>query len=77
MTRYAALMILPFVLSACGADGEPEPVTAPRPAAVEPAPAPLQVSGTARVGVSISTSGVHPRAGVALTQGPWTLGLGF
>jgi len=68
--RKIAALILAGTLAACGADGEPEP----------PAPKPetgIKVSGTARVGVSISTSGMHGNGAVTVTRGPVTVGLGF
>jgi hypothetical protein len=65
MTRYAAILGI-LALAACGANGEPE----------QPGNGP-KVTGDARVGVSVSQSGVRPSAAVSLGQGPVRLTVGF
>lgn len=63
MKHWAVLGVMALVLAGCGADGEPE-----RP---DPPAKP-----TTNVGVSLSTSG-YASVGVSVTQGPFTLGMGF
>lgn len=57
MMRVLTALGLALVLAACGADGEPQP-PAPKPVAGTG----LRVSGTARVGVSVSRGDTLPLA---------------
>ena len=66
MMRMPFAIVLCLTLAACGANGEPEqPGDGPR------------VTGDARIGVSVSQSGVRPSAAVSLGQGPVRLTVGF
>ncbi|MDA0963350.1 MAG: hypothetical protein O2898_10600 [Proteobacteria bacterium] len=71
MTRMIAACMLVIGLAACGANGEPG----------QPAPEDgstgVRVSGDARVGISVSQSGVTPHGQVALGRGPVWLNVGF
>lgn len=57
MTRALGALGLALILAACGADGEPQP-PAPKPDSASG----LRVSGTARVGISVSRGGAGPLA---------------
>jgi hypothetical protein len=71
MTRLPLILICLTALAACGADGEPEQ---PRP---NDGGTGVRVSGDAIVGISVSSSGTRSYGAVTLSQGPFTLGLGF
>ena len=71
MTRGLGALALILTLAACGADGEPQQ---PLP---EDGSTGVRITGDARVGMSVSQSGVRPHASVALGRGPVWLQVGF
>ena len=68
--RFLAILCL-LALAACGADGEPE-----QPAPTDGRPG-VPVTGDATAGISVGASGTRGYGFVTVTQGPFTLGLGF
>lgn len=71
MIRMIAAFLLVIGLAACGADGEPG-----QPAPEDGGPG-VRVSGDARVGISVSQSGVTPHGQIAVGRGPVWLNIGF
>ncbi len=71
MTRMIAACMLVIALAACGANGEPQQ---PEP---QDGSTGVRVSGDARVGISVSQSGVRPHGQVAVGRGPVWLNVGF
>ena len=71
MMRVLFPIGLCLTLAACGANGEPGQ---PEPQDGSPG---VRVSGDARVGISVSQSGVRPHGQVALGRGPVWLNVGF
>nr|WP_130403377.1 hypothetical protein [Thalassococcus sp. S3] len=70
MTRIWTSLAFVALLAACGVDGEPRP---PEPKQTGN----VRVSGSAAVGVSVSSNGVHPSGSVGLSRGPVHLSVGF
>ena len=69
--RGAAMLLSVLLLAACGVDGEPQQ---PEPTDGQRA---VQVTGDARVGMSVGQSGTRGFGSVSLHNGPVTLSVGF
>lgn len=71
MKPVFALLVASFALAACGVDGEPQQPSVPSGEQGVP------VTGSATVGMAVGSSGARGYGGVAVSNGPISLFLGF